>query len=194
MNKLRILIAEDEYLVLMGLKSAVEELGHEVIGEANNGELAIQLAKELKPDLILMDIKMPTLDGINATYYIQKNRPVPIIIISGYAETDLVDKASSEGVMGYLVKPVSKKELEPALAIAVNRFFEMQRLRNESQDAKMALENRKLVEKAKGIIMARLSLPEASAMKYLQQYSRRRNQSLIATCVHIVFSAELEQR
>lgn len=190
MHKLRVLIVEDEYLVLMGLKSAVEELGHEVIGEANDGELAIQFARELKPDIILMDIKMPTLDGINAAYYIQKERPVPIIIISGYAESDLVEKASSEGVMGYLVKPVSKKELEPALSIGISRFHEMQRLRSEGAEAKMALENRKRLEKAKGIIMTRLSLPEASAIKYLQQYSRRNNQSLIATCEHIIRTAE----
>ena len=190
MQKLRVLIVEDEYLVLMGLKSAVEELGHEVVGEANDGELAIQAARELKPDIVLMDIKMPALDGINAAYYIQKERPVPIVIISGYAEADLVEKASSEGVMGYLVKPVSKKELEPVLSVAVSRFHEMQRLRSEGAEAKMALENRKCVEKAKGIVMKRLSLPEDAAMKYLQQYSRRNNQSLMATCEHILRTAE----
>lgn len=190
MHKYRILIAEDEYLVLMGLKSAVEELGHEVIGEANDGETAIRLAEELEPDLILMDVKMPNLDGVNAAYYIQKKRQVPIIIISGYAETDIVERASSEGVMGYLVKPVSRKELEPAISVAMSRFQELQRLRHAESDAKLALENRKRVEKAKGIIMERLALSEGAAMKYLQQYSRRKNQSLIATAEHIIRTSE----
>ncbi len=186
MKKLKILVAEDEYLVLMGLKSNLKELGHEIIAEAMNGKQAIELAEEKSPDLIIADINMPEIDGIEAVKQINKDHVIPSIIVTGYSDDELIEKASKVGVFAYLVKPVGIEELKASIIIAMNKYEEFKEVNKELQDQKKALENRKLIERAKGILMDTLSLTEAEAMKKLQQKSQQENSKLVAVAKNII--------
>jgi len=186
MDKLKILIAEDEYLVLMGIKSNLKELGHEIIAEAMNGKEAIKLAKEKKPDLIIADINMPKIDGIEAVKEINKDQVIPSIIVSGYSDDELVNKASEVGVFAYLVKPVGVEELKTAIIIAMNKFEEFKKVNEDLQNQKKALENRKYIERAKGLLMDNLGLSEPEAMKKLQNKSQEENIKLIDVAKNII--------
>src|SRR3954449_6231484 len=166
-RKARVLICEDEGLTALRLKKALTSLGYEVAGEAKDGEEAVALAEQLQPDAILMDIRMPKLDGIAATERIMSTRPTAIVMITAYSERELVEAAVHAGASGYLVKPVSDEQIEPALAVALNRFAELRALNGELSDLKEALEARKVVERAKGILMRRLQIPEDEAYKRL---------------------------
>jgi AmiR/NasT family two-component response regulator len=190
-KKSRVLICEDEGLTALRLKRALTSLGYEVVGEAKNGEEAVALAAQLQPDAILMDIRMPKLDGIAATERIMGARPTAIVMITAYSERELVDAAVRAGASGYLVKPVSDEQIEPALTVALNRFAELRELNGEIADLKEALEVRKTVERAKGILMRRLSLPEDEAYQKLQKLSRDRRQSLKQTAEQVLAAAEL---
>jgi two-component system, response regulator PdtaR len=189
--KARVLICEDEGLTALRLKKALTSLGYEVAGEAKNGEEAVALAEQLKPDAILMDIRMPKLDGIAATERIMSARPTAIVMITAYSERELVDAAVRAGASGYLVKPVSDEQIEPALAVALNRFAELRDLNGELSDLKEALEARKVVERAKGILMRRLEMPEDEAYKWLQKLSRDRRQTLKQTAEQVLAAADL---
>ena len=191
MAKARVLICEDEGLTALRLHDSVANLGYEVVGEANDGEEAVAAAARLQPDAILMDIRMPKLDGIAATKQIMRTRPTAIVMISAYNENDLVEAALQAGASGYLVKPVSDEQIEPALKVALRRFGELTDLRGELTDMKEALEARKLVEKAKGILMRRLRLAEDVAYQQLQKLSRDRRQSLKETAQQVIDAAEL---
>jgi response regulator NasT len=186
-----VLVCEDEGLTALRLKKALANLGYEVVGEAKNGEDAVVLAEQLRPDAILMDIRMPKLDGIAATERIMRARPTAIVMITAYSERELVDAALSAGASGYLVKPVSDEQIEPALRVALNRFSELCDLQDEVADLKEALEVRKLVERAKGILMRRHQLPEDEAHRRLQKLSRDRQQSLKQTAEQVIAAAEL---
>jgi two-component system, response regulator PdtaR len=177
-KSLRILIAEDEYLVLLGLKTNVEKLGHSVIGIANDGEKAVEIAFEQKPDLVIMDINMPNLDGIEAIKKINEKLYIPSIIVSGYHDEELIKRATEEGVLYYLLKPIDIKDLKIAINISLAKFEEFKKLQFELKNTKTALEARKYIEKAKGILMDRLNLKEAEAMKRLQKMSRDKNKKL----------------
>src|SRR5438445_5826303 len=190
-KKATVLICEDEGLTALRLKKALSSLGYEVVGEAKNGEEAVALAERLKPDAILMDIRMPKLDGIAATERIMSARPTAIVMITAYSERELVDAAVRAGASGYLVKPVSDEQIEPALAVALNRFAELRELNGELSDLKEALEARKVVERAKGILMRRLQLPEDEAYKRLQKLSRDRRQTLKQTAEQVLAAADL---
>lgn len=180
MNKpLKILLAEDDFLVLMGLKSNVERLGHHVVGEAPNGQKAVELAKELEPDLIIMDINMPILDGIEAIKEINKDLFIPSIIVSGYYDDKLINRATDEGVLYYLLKPIDLKELRIAIKISWSRFEEIKELQVNLNDTKQALEARKYIERAKGILMDRMNLKEQEAMRHLQKMSRDKNKKIV---------------
>jgi AmiR/NasT family two-component response regulator len=189
--KARVLICEDEGLTALRLKKALTSLGYEVAGEAKNGEEAVALAAQLKPDAILMDIRMPKLDGIAATEQIMSARPTAIVMITAYSERELVDAAVRAGASGYLVKPVSDEQIEPALAVALNRFAELRDLNGELSDLKEALEARKVVERAKGILMRRLQMPEDEAYQRLQKLSRDRRQTLKQTAEQVLAAADL---
>ncbi|MCC2672983.1 MAG: response regulator receiver and domain protein [Armatimonadetes bacterium] len=191
MAKVRILICEDEGLTALRLKATVAKLGHEVAGEARNGEEAVAEAARLQPDAILMDVRMPKLDGISATEQIMQARPTAIVMITAYNERELVDAALRAGASGYLVKPVSDEQIEPALKVALSRFGELRDLRGELSDLKQALEARKLVERAKGIFMRRFQLAEAEAYQRLQKLSRNRRQSLKETAQQVIAAVEL---
>jgi AmiR/NasT family two-component response regulator len=190
-RKARVLICEDEGLTALRLKKALASLGYEVAGEARNGEEAVALAEQLKPDAILMDIRMPKLDGIAATERIMSARPTAIVMITAYSERELVDAAVRAGASGYLVKPVSDEQIEPALAVALNRFAELRDLNGELSDLKEALEARKVVERAKGILMRRLQMSEDEAYKRLQKLSRDRRQTLKETAEQVLAAADL---
>jgi response regulator NasT len=191
MAKVRILICEDEGLTALRLKATVAKLGHEVAGEARNGEEAVAEAARLQPDAILMDVRMPKLDGISATEQIMQARPTAIVMITAYNERELVDAALRAGASGYLVKPVSDEQIEPALKVALSCFGELRDLRGELSDLKQALEARKLVERAKGIFMRRFQLAEAEAYQRLQKLSRDRRQSLKETAQQVIAAVEL---
>ncbi|NPV52012.1 MAG: response regulator [Firmicutes bacterium] len=170
-RRLKVLVAEDESLVAMGLKSALKRLGHEVIGQAFDGLEAVEMSKRLQPELVLMDINMPKLDGIEAAKLINEHNPIPVIIISGYSQADLISRATEAGVYGYLVKPVDKTDLAPAIDVAFGRFEETLRF-------KRSLEERKLIERAKGVLMDKRGLRENEAMKYLERQSQNTNEKL----------------
>ncbi len=191
MARARILVCEDEGLTALRLQTSLKRLGYELIGEARDGEEAVAQAEKLRPEAILMDIRMPKLDGIAATERIMGHRPTAIVMITAYSERELVDAALRAGASGYLVKPVSDEQIEPALQVALSRFGELSDLRGELSDLKEALEARKLVERAKGIFMRRFSLPEEEAYRRLQKLSRDRRQSLRDTAQQIISAADL---
>lgn len=178
MESLRVLIADDESLRVMSLKGQLETLGHKVVAEASNGKEAVRLAEELRPDLAILDIKMPEMDGIEAARQITATRPIPIILLTAYSERELAERAASANVSAYLMKPVSEQDLLPAIALAVSRFKEFQMLHQEVDNLREALETRKLVERAKGILMRRLNLTEEEAFRRMQRRSQNENKKL----------------
>ena len=167
MTSKRILIAEDETLIRMDLAEMLRENGYEVIGEATNGEEAITLANELKPDLAILDVKMPKLDGITAAETIVKISPV--LMLTAFSQKDLVERALDAGVMAYVVKPFTIDDLIPAIEIATTRHTQMIALQNEVADLTERLETRKLVDRAKGILMQAMKLSEPDAFKWIQR-------------------------
>ena len=167
MTSKRILIAEDETLIRMDLAEMLRENGYEVIGEATNGEEAITLANELKPDLAILDVKMPKLDGITAAETIVKTSPV--LMLTAFSQKDLVERALDAGVMAYVVKPFTIDDLIPAIEIATTRHTQMIALQNEIADLTERLETRKLVDRAKGILMQAMKLSEPDAFKWIQR-------------------------
>ncbi|SFL40681.1 ANTAR domain-containing response regulator [Halanaerobium salsuginis] len=185
-SSLNIMIAEDESIILMGLKANLTELGHQVIAEAFDGEEAIKKALYYEPDLILIDINMPKTDGIEAIRRISQKKLIPCIIITGYNDEKLIKRATEAGAFAYLVKPVAKKEIEPAISIAVARSADFKQVNQELSDNKKALVNRKLVERAKGVLMDRLNLTEQTAMKLLQKKSNDRNLKLAIIAQEII--------
>jgi response regulator NasT len=178
MDSLRVLVADDESLRVMSLKGQLESIGHRVIAEAANGKEAVSLAHELKPDLAILDIKMPEMDGIEAAKEITQERPIPIILLTAFSEKELAERAAEANVSSYLMKPVSEHDLLPAIALAVSRYKEFQALHREVDDLREALETRKLVERAKGILMRRLNLTEEEAFRRMQRRSQNENKKL----------------
>ncbi len=166
---MRILIAEDDGLVARGLERVVQGLGHSVTGTAGTGRRAVELARTAPPNLVLLDIALPDLDGIAAAREILAVRPVPIIIVTGHGDPDFVERAAAAGVMGYLLKPVSEPALRAGIQVALARFAELQALSQQVSGLTEALEVRKVVERAKGILMKRLQLSEAEAFRRLQR-------------------------
>lgn len=185
-RKLRVLIADDEAIRLLSLKAQLKSLDLDTVGEASNGLEAVELARELKPDLVIMDIKMPEMDGIEAAKIITVERPVPIVLLTAYGERELAERAMEAGIFAYLIKPVSEADLLPAIMLATSRFAEFQLLRREIDDLKEALETRKLVEQAKGILMQRRRLSEADAFRLMQKQSQNENKKLVEIARAIV--------
>lgn len=175
---MRILIAEDDGLVARDLERAVQALGHAVAGTAETGRRAVELARTAAPDLVLLDIALPELNGIAAARKILALRPLPIIVVTGHGAPDLVGRAVSAGVMGYLLKPVSDAALRAGIQVALARFAELQALSKQVSGLTEALEVRKVVERAKGILMKRLQLSEAEAFRRLQRRAAAERRSL----------------
>jgi response regulator NasT len=167
--RLRIVVAEDEALIRMDLAEMLGESGYEVVGQASNGEQAVELTRELGPDLVIMDVKMPVLDGISAAERIGAERLAPVVMLTAFSQKELVERARDAGVMGYVVKPFTAGDLAPAIDIARSRWSELHALEQEVADLGERLETRKLVDRAKGVLMSRLRVSEADAFRWIQK-------------------------
>lgn len=185
-DRLRILIADDEAIRVMTLRTQLRALGFEVVAEATNGREAVELAARCEPDLAILDIKMPELDGIAAARQITAQRPIPVILLTAYSEPELVERATEAGVFAYLVKPVSEEDLLPTILLARARFEEFRLLQREVADLREALEARKIIERAKGILMKRLGISEAEAFRRMQVQSQKENKKLVEIARAIV--------
>lgn len=171
MDRTRIIIADDESLIRMDLREMLTNLGYLVIDEAGDGQKAVDLARELKPDIVLMDIKMPEMDGIQAAKILTEEKIAPVLLLSAYSQQELVQRAQEAGVAGYLVKPFRESDLTPAIEVALARFSEFRTIERELDDVSDALETRKLVDRAKGILMESKSLNESEAFRRIQKMS-----------------------
>ena len=171
MKRTRILIADDESLILMDLREMLTNLGYLVVGEANDGRSAVNMARELRPDLVIMDVKMPDMDGIEAAQVLTAEKIAPVLLLTAYSQQDLIDRAKEAGVVGYLVKPFRESNLAPAVEITLSRFQEFQAVQKEVEDLKEALETRKVVDRAKGILMDTQGLTEQDAFRRIQKMS-----------------------
>ena len=171
MERTRVIIADDESLVRVDLRETLSELGYLVIGEVGDGQSAVNMARELAPDVVVMDIKMPGMDGIEAARILTQERVAPVVLLTAYSQKDLIDRAKEAGVVGYLVKPFRETDLSPAIELALARFTEFRALQEEVGNLTEALETRKKVEKAKGILMDKQSITEAEAFRKIQKMS-----------------------
>jgi len=165
----RVLIAEDEALIRLDLAEMLEEEGYDVVGLAEDGEKAIALAEELRPDLVILDIKMPRLDGLAAAERVAAQRIAPVVILTAFSQKDLVERARDAGAMAYLVKPFSKTDLLPAIEMAVSRYAELQLLSAEVADLGEQLATRKVLDRAKGILQRQMGLSEPEAFRWVQK-------------------------
>ena len=178
-RSLRVVVADDIPPMLRYFQETLEELGHRVVGEAQNGKELVERCLTEQPDLVITDIKMPLMDGIEAAKEIYRNSPVPVILVSAYHDPQLILRAEKDHVMAYLVKPIKGQDLETAIAIAVRRFDEFQALSTEAADLRQALENRKVIERAKGVLMKQTGLAEEDAFKRLQDLASNKHQKMI---------------
>lgn len=178
MQSLRILIADDEAIIRIGLRTMLEEMGHQVVGAAQDGVAAVSLARRAKPDLVILDIKMPGLDGLEAAEVIAAERPVPILILTAYSDRELVERAATLAVHGYLIKPIREADLGPAIEIGLARFNEWQALRQEAVDLQEALVTRDLVDQAKRLLMQLNGLTEREAFLHIQHRSREQRRPM----------------
>jgi AmiR/NasT family two-component response regulator len=171
LDRTRVIIADDESLIRMDLREMLLNLDYLVVGEVGDGRSAVNLARELKPDVVIMDIKMPDMDGIDAAKILTEERIAPVILLTAYSQRDLVERAKEAGVVGYMVKPFREDDLVPAIEVALARFKEFEALHKEVDDLQLALETRKLVDRAKGILMDTQGLNEAEAFRKIQKMS-----------------------
>jgi len=178
MKPLRIIVADNESIIRMDLKEILEEAGHTVVGEAVDGLKAVELARKYRPELVIMDIKMPEMDGITAAKIISNEKIAPVLLLTAFSQKEIVEKAKDSGVLAYLVKPVKEVNLFPAMEIAVSRFQEFAELEQELEDVKKSLENRKILDRAKGILMDAYKLTETEAYRRIQQYSMSKRKSI----------------
>jgi AmiR/NasT family two-component response regulator len=189
---LRILVAEDETIIRLDLKETLERAGFEVCGEARDGEEAVELAREEKPDLAVLDVKMPRVDGIEAARRILAERPIPIVMLTAYGHDELVTRAVEAGVFAYLVKPFRESDLLPAIQTAKARYAELEALREEAESLAEALATRKVVERAKGLLMEQEGLSEQDAFTRLQRVSQTsgRPMKVVAEALIATFGGE----
>ncbi len=162
-------IAEDEALIRLDLSEMLAEEGYDVVGQAGNGEAAVELAERHRPDLVVLDVKMPKLDGLSAARRIAEQRIAPVVILTAFSQRDLVERAREAGAMAYLVKPFNKFDLVPAIEMAVSRFAELQMLEAEVADLTERLETRKAVDRAKSVLQEQLELSEPEAFRWIQK-------------------------
>ena len=176
---LRIAVADDESEMRDFFEKVLPRFGHQVVAVAENGSQLVSHCRELKPDLVITDIKMPELDGIEAANQICRERPVPVILVSAYHDPALIDRAEADHVLAYLVKPIGIADLQPAISIVMRRFSELNALQKECKDLRQALTDRKVIEQAKGLLMKLAGIDEKDAFHRLQELASERNQKLI---------------
>ena len=190
MERTRVVVADDESVIRADLREMLANLGYLVVGEVGDGQSAVNLARELKPDVVIMDIKMPDLDGIEAARILTQEKVAPVILLTAYSQRDLVDRAKEAGVVGYLVKPFREQEIVPAIDIAIARFGEFRELEKEVGNLRETLETRKLVDRAKGILMDQQGLTEAEAFRKIQKMSMNTRKPMKEIAEAIVLAQE----
>nr|WP_170970415.1 response regulator [Streptomyces zhaozhouensis] len=186
----RVVIAEDEALIRLDLKEMLEEEGYTVVGEAGDGQRAVELARELNPDLVILDVKMPVMDGISAAEKIAADSIAPVLMLTAFSQRDLVERARDAGAMAYLVKPFSKSDVVPAIEIAVSRFQQLSSLAGEVADLTQRLETRKLVDRAKSVLQTEYGLSEPAAFRWIQKTSMDRRLSMRQVAEAVIEDAE----
>ena len=191
MAQTRLVIADDESIIRMNLKETLVGLGYLVVGEAGDGVSVINLSRELRPDLVLMDIKMPKLDGIQAAKILTEEKIAPVLLLTAYSDRELVERAKEAGVVNYIVKPFREAELLPAIEIAMARYEEFLEMDQQVADLKETLDTRKLVERAKGILMDAQGLKEAEAFRKIQQLSMNTRKSMKEIAQAILLANEI---
>jgi two-component system, response regulator PdtaR len=183
---LRVLVVEDEALIRLDLTEMLSEEGYVIAGEAGDGEQAVELARELKPDLVIMDVKMPKVDGIAAAALIVEERIAPVVMLTAFSQRDLIEQARDAGAMAYLVKPFARHELVPAIELAVSRFAEKRALEDEVATLTDRLETRKVVDRAKGLLMTRQKMTEPEAFRWIQRTAMDRRTTMKAVANAVV--------
>jgi response regulator NasT len=176
---LRVVVAEDEALIRLDLVEMLTEAGYEVVGQAGDGEAAIEITEKEKPDLVVMDVKMPKLDGISAAERIANQRIAPVVILTAFSQRDLVERARDAGAMAYLTKPFTIEDLMPTIELAVSRFQEIKQLDAEVTDLQDQLKARKIIDKAKGLLMSKLNLTEPQAFKWMQKTAMDKRRTMV---------------
>ncbi len=192
MTKRRIVIAEDEPLARLDLQQMLENLGHDVVGEAGDGAQAVELARELKPDLVIMDIKMPEMTAVQAAQLLAEERVAPVLLLTAFSDKEFIDGAREAGVMAYIVKPYGENQLAPAIEVALARFQEFDELQKELGDTKEALLTRKIVERAKGVLMDTANLKESEAFHRIQRLSMNSRKSMREVAEAILLTHGIE--
>jgi len=191
MEVMRVVIADDESIIRMDLKKTIEDLGHSVVGEASDGQKAIELARALKPDIVILDIKMPVMDGLDAAKVIAEEKIAPVVLLTAYSQPDLLERAKDAKVFAYLVKPFKESDLMPAIEIAIARYLEMQELESKVMTLEDKIETRKAVDRAKGILMDKYGLKESEAFRRIQQQSMNMRKSMREIAEAIIIAHEL---
>lgn len=194
MARTRIIVADDESIIRMDLKEMLAALGYLVVGEVGDGRSAVNLARELRPDLIIMDVKMPDMDGIEAARILTEERIAPVLLLTAFGQRDLIERAKEAGVVGYLVKPFRESDLTPAIEVALARFEEFRNLEQEVSTLSEALETRKLVDRAKGILMDRDGLNEQQAFRKIQKMSMNTRKPMKAVAEAIILTYEADRQ
>lgn len=190
MERIRVIIADDESLIRADLREMLATLNYLVVGEAGDGQSAVNLARELKPDVVIMDIKMPNMDGIEAARILTQEKIAPVLLLTAYSQRDLVDRAREAGVVGYLVKPFREQNISPAIEIALARFQEFRELQKEVGDLNETLETRKIVDRAKGVLMDTQHLTEAEAFRKIQKMSMNTRKPMKEIAEAIILAQE----
>ena len=193
MESLRVLVADDESIIRLDLRETLRKMGHEVIAEAGDGLRAVEMARQLKPDLVILDIKMPEMDGIDAAKLIAEEKIAPVLLVTAYSQLDLINRARDAGVFGYVVKPFQESDLLPAIQIAIARFQEYMEISQQAKTLEEQLETRKLVDRAKGFLMDTQSLKEQEAFRKIQQLSMNTRKSMREIAQAILLTAQIEK-
>jgi AmiR/NasT family two-component response regulator len=186
----RVLVAEDEAIIRLDLAEMLTERGYEVVGHASNGEQAVELATSLRPDIVIMDVKMPVMDGITAAERIGRERICPVVMLTAFSQTELVERARDAGVMAYVVKPFTASDVTPAIDIALSRWGELMALESDVADLADRLETRKAVDRAKGVLMSKLKITEAEAFRFIQKSAMDRRLSMREVADAVIESME----
>jgi response regulator NasT len=195
LERKRVVIADDESIIRMDLREILTDLGYLVVGEAGDGRSAVNLGRELRPDVVIMDIRMPDLDGIEAARILTEERIAPVLLLTAFSQRHLVERAKEAGVVGYIVKPFRESDLAPAIEVALARFDEFREVEQQVDDLKDALETRKVVDRAKGILMDSQRMSEAEAFRRIQKMSMnmRKPMKEIAQAIILAHEAETEE-
>ncbi len=187
----RIIIAEDDSVIRMDLREELQRQGYLVVGDVGDGQSAVNLARELRPDLVLMDIRMPQMDGIEAARILTNERLAPVVLLTAFSDDELIERAREAGVVAYITKPWKQSDLKPAIEIALSRFHEFREMESQVKTLEDQLATRKVVEKAKGVLMTKFSLTEQEAFRRIQKLSMNNRKSMREVAEAILLAEEL---